>query len=162
MSKDLLDLKIIINHKNEFRSVFSTNGTHYCYLSRRISSNEYRKYTESIIDKLSQYSDISDHSKDIISKVAQSDLLGSIDIEWYTDIYYKNGNIKRIDTTNIIKPVEDILASWTTIDDKYHYNVSASKHQRTTDYDLLVVHLNYRTDSPTELSNLAASIIIDI
>ena len=43
---------------------------------------------------------------------------------WYMDIYHKNGVMRKVDTSNFVKCIEDSISEWLGIDDRYFKNFS--------------------------------------
>jgi len=70
-----------------------------------------------LLDKKLRAEDFSKLSNPLILKI----LLG------FPDMFYKNGNLRKRDTSNHIKPIEDVLAEVFGYNDTLHFESSARK-----------------------------------
>ena len=135
MRYNILKIILKIDYKNNYK-VISTNRMYFCNRSRQVVSPDYKKFRS----RFSQVSpEVPTELKEFINKGEFKNLRSEFHVIWYTDLKFKNGELIRKDSSNILKPLEDTISEWSKLDDKFNMKVSVVKYQRESDYDSVLV-----------------------
>lgn len=129
-----MKLILQVDYVNPAYKVISNNRMYFCRGNRKILTPEYQLFKEGF----TKYVPEPPAWKELLDTLPTKGRRSKLILHWYTDLYYKNGELVRKDSSNIIKPFEDTLSEWLGIDDKYNMVVQANKYVRQYDYDTII------------------------